>query len=132
MQYLDDGLSDGFDVLFMMPINFYAKCDHFIQYVNAGIHRPLLSRPLVYAIAYSTTPCLTRMHITRSIKDAPDVAIMGEGDLVHAADFGLNADVYVAEHVASILRKGLGDRVSMIATRMHGAMPSWPVTEVCV
>jgi hypothetical protein len=36
MQYLDDGLSDGFDVLFMTPVSFYSKCDHFIQYVPLG------------------------------------------------------------------------------------------------
>jgi hypothetical protein len=33
MQYLDDGLSDGFDVLFMTPVSFGSKCDHYIQYV---------------------------------------------------------------------------------------------------
>lgn len=47
VSYLDDGMADGFDVLFMTPVDFYAKCHHYLQYVwrIARLKR--------------TTPCLT-------------------------------------------------------------------------
>jgi hypothetical protein len=67
-----------------------------------------------------------------SIRDAPDVSIMDGEELERTGDFGLNADTHMAEHVAAILRKGLGDRVGMVATRMHGALAPWDVTEACL
>ena len=39
VSYLDDGLSDGFDVLFMAPVEFLRKCDHYVQYVLFSFSR---------------------------------------------------------------------------------------------
>lgn len=60
------------------------------------------------------------------------MSLMGSTELLRAGDFGLNEDAHMAEWVASVLRRGLGDRIQTLFTRMHSDPEPWGVNQVCL